>query len=47
VKPEDMNTINDNGKAFNGNRRALIVAGISTAAFLLVTLIAALNAIPS
>jgi hypothetical protein len=45
MKPEDMNTINPNGKAFSGNRGALIVAGVVCTGFLLAGLVEILKAI--
>jgi hypothetical protein len=35
MRPEDMNIINSDGKAFNGNRGALIVAAVMCAGLLL------------
>ncbi|MBD9511562.1 hypothetical protein IB265_32930 [Ensifer sp. ENS10] len=37
MRPEDMNTLNSNGKAFNGNRGAILIAGLFVAAFAIVT----------
>nr|WP_192960950.1 hypothetical protein [Sinorhizobium sp. LM21] len=44
MRPEDMNTLNSNGKAYNGNRGAIIVAGLFLAAFALVTAAKAIGA---
>lgn len=45
MKPEDMNTLNANEKAFNGNRGALIVSAITIGAVALVLLAEAVEAI--
>lgn len=45
MRPEDMNTINSNGKAFNGNRGAIIVAAVFSGAFALVGLVEVLKVI--
>lgn len=35
MRPEDINTINPDGKAFNGNKGALIVAAVIIAGVLM------------
>ncbi|QWY83085.1 hypothetical protein [Rhizobium phage RHph_X66] len=35
MRPEDINTINPDGKAFNGNKGALIVAAVISAGVLI------------
>ena len=45
MRPEDMNTLNTNGKAFNGNRGAVIVAAVFIGAFALAGLVEAVKAI--
>lgn len=45
MRPEDMNTINHDGKAYNGNRGAVIVAVVFGGAFALVGFVEALKAI--
>lgn len=45
MRPEDMNTLNPDGKAFNGNRGAVIVAIVFLTALALVGLVEAIKAI--
>jgi hypothetical protein len=42
MRPEDMNTINSNGKAFNGNTGAIIVACVLVGAVLIGAIIRAI-----
>lgn len=45
MRPEDMNTLNDNGKAFNGNRGAVIVAIVFGSAIALAAAVEVIKAI--
>ncbi len=45
MHPEDINTINHDGKAFNGNRGAIIVAIVFGGAFALAGLVAGVQAL--
>lgn len=45
MRPEDMNTLNSDGKAFNGNLGAVGVAVLTIAAVALVGLAEAIKAI--
>lgn len=45
MRPEDMNTLNANGKAYNGNRGAVIVAIVTVGAFVLFGAVEVLKAI--
>ncbi|SOC90067.1 hypothetical protein SAMN05216358_0086 [Rhizobium sp. AN5] len=45
MRPEDMNTINHDGKAYNGNRGAVIVAIVFTGALALAGLVEGIKAL--
>ena len=45
MKPEDMNTLNEDGKAFNGNHHAVVVAVIFLGVGLLAGVVEAIKAI--